>query len=57
MREVTSYYAHGWVYFVIYAKAPSFSYNNRESNIEQVIDYSQIKPLVISDLVVRAKKK
>jgi hypothetical protein len=42
---------------LIYAKAPSFSYNNLESSVEEVIDYREIKPLVISEVVIKAKKK
>jgi hypothetical protein len=57
MREVSSYYIGGTVNFVIFPKQPSFSYNVKESSLEKVVDYEQIKPLVIRDVTIRAKKK
>lgn len=57
IREVSSYYANGWVYLVVYPKAPSFTYNAKESTLEQMVDYQLIKPLVLSEVIIRAKKK
>lgn len=57
LREVSSYFTNGWFYLVIHPKAPSFNYNTKESTLEQTIDHRLIKPLVISEVVVRAKKK
>jgi len=57
LREVSSYFTNGWVHLVVYPKAPSFTYNAKESTLEQVIDHRLIKPLVISEMVIRAKKK
>lgn len=57
IREVSSYFTNGWIYLVIHPKAPSFNYNAKESTLEQTVDYRLIKPLVISEVVIRAKKK
>jgi hypothetical protein len=57
MKEVTSYYKNGWVYFVYYPKTQPFTYNNCTSSIEEIIDFKEIKPLVLSHVLVRAKKK
>lgn len=57
LREVSSYFPNGWVYLMVYPKAPSFSYNAKESTLEETVNYELIKPLVIEEVVIRAKKK
>lgn len=56
-REVTSYYKNGWVHFVICPKPLPFSYRAKDSPYEMHIDWQLIRPLVLSEIVVKAKKK
>lgn len=56
-REVTSYYKNGWVYLVICPKPLPFSYRDKNPAYERHIEWQLIRPLVLSEVVVKAKKK
>ena len=57
-KEVSSFYSNKGIFFVMYAKPQSFKYNNNSSNYnDRNINYNYIRPLVIRDIIVKAKKK
>ena len=56
-REVTSYYKNGWIYFVICPKPMPFAYKSNDTTYENYVNWQLIKPLVLSEIVVKAKKK
>lgn len=57
-REISSFYNPRGVFFVVYAKAQSIKYNGGAGMYkEMVVDPSLVRPLVLTDIVVRAKKK
>lgn len=57
IREVSSYFPRGWIYAVINPKQPSFCYTYKDSSAEQLVDFKDVKPFVVPNVVVRAKKK
>lgn len=42
---------------MIYAKAPSFNYTSSKSEFDLEVTHSDIKPLVVREVFVRAKPK
>lgn len=52
IKEVTSHYRKGMLFMVAFAKMPSFGCVQDDL----VVDYTQIHPLVIDKVVVKAKK-
>lgn len=53
IREVSSHFRNGWIFIVVIpSMTPLGSYNPNEN----FIDYCQIEPLVVSKIVVKAKK-
>jgi hypothetical protein len=49
IREVSSHYQNGWLYLVIMPKA------NQNSSLQSDLDISEVKPLIIDKIVVKAK--
>lgn len=58
-KEVSSFYSNNGIFFIMYAKPQSFKYNNSNSvnSSDKNINYHLIRPLVIKDIIVKAKKK
>ena len=56
-REVSRGFADGKINFVIYAKPSVLKFRNNNSSLETEVDSSLIKPLLIKDICIRAKKK
>lgn len=60
IKEVTSHFRNGWIFFVVYAKMPSIfakSQKNADGRNNAVeIDFMDIKPLIIENVTVKAKK-
>lgn len=55
-REVSRVYPEGKVGLVVYSKPTTLLYSG-SSNFELVIGSEDIRPLVIEDVVIKAKKK
>lgn len=58
IREVSSHYRNGNLFLIIFARAAlNNAYLKKEETSDKLfIDYQEIKPLVIENMVVRAKK-
>jgi hypothetical protein len=56
IKEVSSHYRNGWIFMVIYAKMPSISVNNSSIEEHSDINFFDIQPLIIEQVVVKAKK-
>lgn len=58
IREVSSHYRNGSLFLIIFARAAlNNAYLKKEETSDKLfIDYQEIKPLVIENMVVRAKK-
>ena len=61
IKEVTSHFRNGWVFFVVYAKMPSIlgKITKKESDKQPLgveIDFLDIKPLILENVMVKAKK-
>lgn len=60
IKEVTSHFRNGWIFFVVYAKMPSIftkSQKNADGRNNAVeVDFMDIKPLIIENVTVKAKK-
>lgn len=60
IKEVTSHFRNGWVFFVVYAKMPSIfaktPKNNSDKQTGVEIDFMEIKPLILENVMVKAKK-
>jgi len=55
IKEVTSHFRNGWIFFVVYPKV------NKNANVllsgsNMVVNSQQIKPLIIEKVIVKAKK-
>ena len=55
IKEVTSHFRNGWIFFVVYPKV------NKNANVllsgsNVVVNSQQIKPLIIEKVIVKAKK-
>ena len=56
-RDVSRSYEGGKVNFVVYPKPSMLYYSSNTSSLESKVNHEEIEPLVIRDLVIRAKKK
>lgn len=56
-RDVSRYYPHGKINFVVYTKPSMLKFSSNASSLEQLVKSDQIEPLLIKDLAIRAKKK
>jgi len=54
IKEVTSHFRNGWVFFVVYPKLNST--NNGNTSNGQQVNPQKIKPLILEKVVVKAKK-
>lgn len=55
-RDVSRCYPNGKVAMVVYCKPSTLVYSN-PSAMESFVDYSEIEPLLIENIVIKAKKK
>lgn len=53
IKEVTSHFRNGWVFLVIIPSMTPFGCN---SGSDSFIDYTEIEPLALDHIVVKAKK-
>lgn len=56
IKEVTSHFRKGKIFIVIYPKMSTFGNIPQENSLNSLIDYTTIKPLIIENVVVKAKK-
>ena len=61
IKEVTSHFRNGWIFFVVYAKMPSILGKNPKKESEKQnsgveIEFLDIKPLILENVMVKAKK-
>lgn len=56
IKEVTSHFRNGWVFFVVYPKVPNGPSNTLLSANEHMISHQKIKPLILEKIIVKAKK-
>lgn len=56
IKEVSSHYRNGCIFIFVYAKMPSFSsdYNSRHNG--SVVNFQEVKPFVIPNVIIKAKK-
>jgi len=57
IKEVTSHFRNGWIFFVVYPK----SINSTNSNVllsgkDSVINSQKIRPFILEKVIVKAKK-
>ena len=56
-REISRYFPEGKLNFIIYPKASMLQFTSNNSSIEKEINSSWIEPLVLKDVIVKAKRK
>jgi hypothetical protein len=56
IKEVTSHFRKGKIFIVVYPKMPTFGNFPQDNLVNSFIEYTEIKPLVIEGVVVKAKK-
>lgn len=56
-RDVSRSYPEGKISFVIYSKPSLVQFSSSSSGVERIAESDQIEPLLIKDVVIRAKKK
>jgi len=56
IKEVTSHFRNGWVFFVVHPKVPNGPTNILLSGNENLINHQKIKPLILEKIIVKAKK-
>ncbi len=56
IKEVTSHFRNGWVFFVVYPKVANGPSNTLHSGNENLISHQKIKPLILEKIIVKAKK-
>jgi len=56
IKEVTSHFRNGWVFFVVYPKVVAVGSNTILLNGHNLINCAKIKPLILEKVVVKAKK-
>lgn len=54
IKEVTSHFRNGWVFFVVYPKVNNA--NPSQNNNHGYIQANKIKPLILEKVIVKAKK-
>jgi hypothetical protein len=55
-RDVSRSYLDGKVNFVIYSKPSMLKFSTNASSLESVVNSSLIEPLLIKNVVIKAKK-
>ena len=55
IKEVTSHFRNGWVFFVVYPKISHVGGNNFAGK-DNVVNAQKIRPLIIEKVIVKAKK-
>jgi len=55
IKEVTSHFRNGWVFFAVYPKLPQGS-NPSSTGNGLVVSGQKIKPLILEKVIVKAKK-
>lgn len=57
IKEVTSHFRNGWVFFVVYPKTTGVVLNNFVAEANGVmVNHQQVRPLVLEKVVVKAKR-
>ena len=56
IKEVTSHFRNGWVFFVVYPKLATVGSNSILLNGHNIVNGSKIKPLILEKVIVKAKK-
>lgn len=57
VKEVTSHFRNGWIFFVVYPKVTKNANNNVLNSGNGVnVDMQSIKPLIVEKVIVKAKK-
>ena len=56
IKEVTSHFRNGWVFFVVYPKMAGQSGSSVLGNNGMVVNAQKIKPLILEKVIVKAKK-
>jgi len=57
IKEVTSHFRNGWVFFVVYPKTSGVVLNNFVGGPSGImVNHQQVKPLVLEKVVVKAKR-
>ena len=54
IKEVTSHFRNGWVFFVVYPKSTHFA--NGANSSPSFVAPQKIKPLILEKVIVKAKK-
>ena len=55
-RQITRHYPEGKLNFVVYSKPSILKFSNNLSSVEKIVESSQIEPLLISGIQIKAKK-
>jgi hypothetical protein len=55
-RDVSRNYPEGKMHFVIYSKPSTIQFSSNSMTVEKIVESSEIEPLILSDIVIRAKK-
>ena len=57
IRDVSSHYRNGSLFLIVFAKAAQNNTYQKEEDCEKsLINYQDVKPLIIEKMVIRAKK-
>ena len=57
IKEVTSHFRNGWIFFAVYPKASSNANNNMLiSSKDNMVPSPKIRPFILEKVVVKAKK-
>jgi len=56
IKEVTSHFRNGWVFFVVYPKISNNTNQQSGPSGTNVINPTKVKPLILEKVVVKAKK-
>lgn len=57
IRDVSSHYRGGSLFLIVFAKASqNNTFQKEEDNEKTIVNYEDIKPLIVEKMVVRAKK-
>lgn len=56
IKEVTSHFRNGWIFFVVYPKCANSPNNILLSGNENIVNGQKIKPLILEKVIVKAKK-
>ena len=57
IRDVSSHYRNGSLFLIVFAKASqNNTFQKEEDNEKTIINYQDIKPLIVEKMIIRAKK-